>query len=174
MSLVKWTLIGLLVLPAAELFAFFLVAALIGWLYARQPQTVAQFTGGLSAAVGAYHIDRQSFDDGLSFFRRDRFAEARAAFQRADPAVRDASTQFYIAYSFYRQGWGRLYDDDALFRDGLEAVDRAIALAPNGRLIVDDPDLRIHTADELKAELEGGTRVEASDFSPARVFRERK
>jgi len=88
--------------------------------------------------------------------------------------VRDASTQFYIAYSFYRQGWGRLYDDDALFRDGLEAVDRAIALAPNGRLIVDDPDLRIHTADELKAELEGGTRVEASDFSPARVFRERK
>jgi UPF0716 protein FxsA len=34
MSLVKWTLIGLLVLPAAELFAFFLVAALIGWLWA--------------------------------------------------------------------------------------------------------------------------------------------
>ncbi len=29
MSLVKWTLIGLLVLPAAELFAFFLVAALL-------------------------------------------------------------------------------------------------------------------------------------------------
>ena len=34
MSLVKWTLIGPLVLPAAELFAFFLVAALIGWLWA--------------------------------------------------------------------------------------------------------------------------------------------
>ena len=34
MSLVKWTLIGLLVLPAAELLAFFLVAALIGWLWA--------------------------------------------------------------------------------------------------------------------------------------------
>ena len=34
MSLVKWTLIGLLVLPAAELFAFFLVAALIGWVWA--------------------------------------------------------------------------------------------------------------------------------------------
>jgi len=149
-------------------------ATLIGWLYARQPQTVAQFTGGLSAAVGAYHIDRQSFDDGLAFFRRDRFAEARAAFQRADPAVRDARTQFYIAYSFYRQGWGRLYEDDALFRDGLDAVGRAIALAPNGRLVVDDPDLRIHTADELKAELEGGTRLEASDFNPARVFRERK
>ena len=34
MSLVKWTLIGLLVLPAAELLAFFLMAALIGWLWA--------------------------------------------------------------------------------------------------------------------------------------------
>jgi len=34
MSLVKWTIIGLLVLPAAELFAFFLVAALIGWFWA--------------------------------------------------------------------------------------------------------------------------------------------
>jgi UPF0716 protein FxsA len=34
MSLVKWTLIGLLVLPAAELLAFLLVAALLGWLAA--------------------------------------------------------------------------------------------------------------------------------------------
>jgi hypothetical protein len=149
-------------------------AALIGWLYARQPQTVAQFTGGLSAAVGAYHIDQPSLDDGLAFFRRDQFVEARAAFARADPAVRDAHTQFYIAYSFYRQGWGRLYEDDALFREGLDAVERAIALAPNGRLIVDDADLRMHTADELKAELEGGIRVDASDFSPARVWRARK
>lgn len=34
MSLVKWAIIGLLVLPAAELLAFLLVAALIGWLWA--------------------------------------------------------------------------------------------------------------------------------------------
>jgi UPF0716 protein FxsA len=32
MSLVKWAFIGLLVLPAAELATFLLVAALIGWL----------------------------------------------------------------------------------------------------------------------------------------------
>ncbi len=32
MSLVKWTFIGLLVLPAAELGAFLLAVALIGWL----------------------------------------------------------------------------------------------------------------------------------------------
>src|SRR5260370_3259783 len=34
MSLVKWAFIGLLVLPAAEMIGFLLVAALIGWLWA--------------------------------------------------------------------------------------------------------------------------------------------
>ncbi len=149
-------------------------AALIGWLFARQPQTVAQITGGLAATIGAYNVDAQSFDDGLRFFRNDQFVEARMAFARADPAVRDARTQFYIAYSFYRQGWGRLYSDDALYAQGAAAVDRALALAPGGRLVVDDEDLRMRTGEELKAELEAGRQREASDFNPMRVFRERK
>ena len=78
------------------------------------------------------------------------------AFARADPALRDARTQFYIAYSYYRQGWGRLYHDDRLYTEGLDAIDRAMALAPGGRLVVDDPDLAMQTAEELKAELEAG------------------
>src|SRR5688572_32727913 len=90
-------------------------ALVIGWLFVRQPATLAEVTGGLSSAVGAYRIDRQAFDDGVTFFRNDQFVEARAAFARADPASQDAVTQFYIGYSFYRQGWGRLYSDDALF-----------------------------------------------------------
>ena len=147
---------------------------LIGWLYARQPQTIAQVTGGLSATIGAYRIDEQGFTDGLRFFRNDQFAEARAAFARADPAVRDARTQFYVAYSYYREGWGRLYHDDTLYAEGLAALSRAVALAPGGRLVVDDPNLKIHTAEELRAELEAGMRVDASDFNPMRVFRERK
>ena len=162
------------VIRGAGLAIALVYATAIAWTYVHQPQTVSQVTGGLAATVGAYRIDAAAFEDGLAFFRKDQFVEARAAWGRADPAEQDARTQFYIAYSFYRQGWGRLYSDDVLFRDGLSAVDRAIALAPNGRLVVDDPDLRMHTGDELKAELEGGTRVEASDFSPARVFRERK
>ena len=32
-------------------------------------------------------------------------------------------------------------NDDALFRKGIEAVDRAIAVASNHRLVVDDPEL---------------------------------
>ena len=149
-------------------------AALILWLYANQPQTMAQVSGGLSAMVGAYTIDQQAFDDGLRFFRHDQFPEARAAFGRADRAGRDARTQFYIAYSFYRQVWGRLYNDDTLFKQGLAAVDAAIALAPDGRLVVDDPDLQMHSADELRAELQRGLTVEAADFNPLRVFRTRK
>ena len=95
-----------------------LYAALIAWLFTRQPQTVAQITGGLASTIGAYNIDDRSFGDGLRFFRNDQFVEARMAFARADPAVRDARTQFYIAYSYYRQGWGRRYHDDALYAEG--------------------------------------------------------
>lgn len=148
--------------------------SLISWLFVRQPQTIAQVTGGLSAAVGAYHVDAQARADGLRFFRNDQFAEARMAFARADPALGDAETQFYIAYSYYRQGWGRLYRDDLLYADGLVAIDRAIKLAPGGRLVVADTNLVMHTAEELKVELEAGMRVDASDLNPLRVFEVRK
>ena len=146
----------------------------IAWLYASQPQTVAQVTGGLASGAGLYRVDAQATADALAFFRRDAFPEARAAFGRADPAGRDAQTQFYIAYSYYREGWGRVFNDDALFKQGLEAVDRAIALAPGNRLVVDDPDLGMKSADELRAELQRGLTHDASDLNPMRVFTPRK
>lgn len=161
-------------LRAAGLIMSVAYAALIVWLYASQPQTRAEAVGGLAAAVGAYRIDRQAFDDGLAFFRQDKFPEARLAFERADPAHRDAETQFYIAYSYYRQGWGRLSNDDALFKQGLDAVNRAIALAPGNRLVATDETLAMRSADELKAELERGLRYDASDLNPLRVFEPRK
>lgn len=149
-------------------------AALIVWLYSAQPQTMAEMTGGLAAEVGAYRINVQAFEDGLAFFRRDQFEEARAAFARADPAQRDARTQFYTAYSYYRQGWGRVYNDDALFKQGLAVVDRAIGLAPAGRLVVEDDNLGMKSADELRAELQRGLTRDASDLNPLRVFETRK
>jgi hypothetical protein len=161
-------------LRGAGLAASVVYAALILWLYAVQPRSIAEVSGGLTSIVGAYAIDQQAFDDGLRFFRHDQFPEARAAFARADRASRDARTQFYIAYAYYREGWGRLHSDDTLFRQGLSTVDAAIALAPRGRLVVDDPDLQMHTGDELRAELQRGLTVEAADFNPLRVFRTRK
>lgn len=149
-------------------------ALFIVWLYVRQPQTIAEVTGGLSASVGAYRIDQQAFSDGLAAFRGEQYEAARAAFERADPAEQDARTQFYIAYSYYRSGWGRFYNDDAHFKQGLERVDKAIGLAPNRRLLVEDPENDIHNADELRAELAAGLRTEAADLNPMRVFRKRK
>jgi hypothetical protein len=149
-------------------------AGFIAWLYAAQPRTMAEVRGGLSASVGAYRIDDVAFDDGLRFFRKDQFVEARAAFARADPATRDPRTQFYIAYSYYRQGWHRTHHDDQLYRAGLATITAAIALAPAGRLVVEDPQLFIHQADELKAELEAGLTTDASDFDPRRFLQQRK
>ena len=162
------------VVRAAGLGITIAYAIVIGRLFVRQPATFAEVTGGFTSAVGAYRIDQQAFDDGLKYFRSDQFAEARAAFARADPARRDALTQFYTGYAFYREGWGRFYSDDELYRHGLEAVNSAIALAPEGRLVVDEPGQEIRSAYELKAELERGLEVEASDFDPFRVIRPRK
>ena len=145
------------------------VAAIV-WVYTRQPQTVAEATGALSASVGAYRVDAQAFADGLGFFHADQFAAARLAFARADPAMQDPRTQFYVAYSYYRQGWGRFSVDKDLFAHGLEAIDRAIAAAPGGRIVVDDQRLEMHSGDELKAELDSELHA-STDFNPLTVVR---
>jgi hypothetical protein len=162
------------VLRAVGLSLVVVFAAFIVWIYQRQPQTMAQVTGGIASSVGAYRVDDRAFEQGLTFFRNDQFVEARAALERADPAERDARTQFYIAYSYYRQGWGRVYNDDELFARGLEVVDKAIALSPPGGLRVDDTDLQMNTADELRAELQRGLTRDASDLNPMRLFGSRK
>ena len=149
-------------------------AVFIGWLLARQPGTLAEVAGPLSSAAGIYRVDQQAFEDGVAHFRADRFAEARLAFAEADPRQWDALAQFYIAYSYYRQGWGRTYHDDALYAEGLAAIERALALAPGRRIVVDDPNLGMRTGEELKAELEAGIRRDASDFNPMRLLGTRK
>jgi hypothetical protein len=53
-------------------------------------------------------------------------------------------------------------------------VDRAIARAPGGRMVVTDPNLGMHTADELRAELQRGLQHGMADLNPAKVFEPRK
>lgn len=151
-----------------------LYAVVIVWVLLTQPRTVASVTGGLAASVGLYHIDPAAFEEGLRLFRADQFVEARLAFARADPASRDATTQFYVAYSYYRQGWGRVYNDDELFGHALAALDRADAAAAGGRVAVEDRTLGFATSDELRAELQRGLTREASDLNPLRLFRSRQ
>jgi hypothetical protein len=148
-------------------------AAAIVRVYVRQPATLPEVTGSLTSSVGAYRIDQARFDTGLAYFRQDQFVEARDAFAQADPARQDATVQFYVAYAFLRQGWGRVYADDGLFRAGEATLAHARSLSPGGAIAVDDPNLRLHTAEEMAAEFQRGLTRDLSDLNPVRVFRER-
>jgi hypothetical protein len=149
-------------------------AVFIVWLYATEPRTFEEVATRAEVTAGTYQVNQEKFDSALDLFRREQFRAARDEWQRADPAQGDARTQFYIAYSFYREGWGRLYSDQQLFKQGLEAVNRAVALSSASPLIVDDPNLRMHSAAALKAELEQGTERSWSDVNPLKVLRTRK
>ena len=162
------------VIQVAGLILTVAYASFIIWIYATEPRTLKEVATGAEVATGTYQINQEKFNSALALFRREQFRAARDEWLRADPAQSDARTQFYIAYSFYREGWGRVYYDQDLFKQGLEAVNRAITLAPNGPLTVDDPDLQMHTAAELKTELEQGTEKSWSDVNPLKVLRTRK
>jgi len=161
-------------LRAVGLAGSLLYAGFIVWVYATGPATMAEMAGGVAASLNAYRADEQSFQEGLVLFRAEKFEAARTAFDRSDPARRDSRVQYYVAYSYYRQGWGRVWSDNVLFTKGLEALDRAVSVEPSGRVTVSDPTLGIQASDELRAELNGGLRTDASDFNPFRVLRKRK
>ncbi len=153
------------------------------WLYVAEPktleelpskarQTIEKATTTAQVLTNTYEIDQAKFNEGLAAFRQENFIVARDNFEKADPQRRGARTQFYIAYSFYRQGFGRLSNDDALFRQGLEQINRVIQLDNNFKS--DDANLQLKTPVELKNEFEEGLKVTASDFNPLRLVRERK
>src|SRR6266478_9758514 len=149
-------------------------ASIIVWIYATEPRSFKEVATNSQVAAGTYEINQDRFNNGVALFRRDQFRAARDEWAAADPAQQDPRTQFYVAYAFYREGWGRVYYDDALFKQGLEAVNRAISLASNGILTVDDPNLQMHSAAELKTELEQGIERSWKDLNPLKLFRERK
>lgn len=153
--------------------ATLLYAAAILRVYVQRPASLPEMSASLTSVVRAYQIDKPRFDQGLRFFRVSQFAEARDAFAHADPGKQDATVQFYVAYSYLRQGWGRVYSDDALFTAGRATLERARQVAPNGTITVDDPDLKLHTAEELAAEFDRGLTRDMSDLNPAKLFRDR-
>jgi len=153
------------------------------FLYAAEPRSLEELTAKAVETVqnaatkgqvitGTYEIDRARFAEGLAAFRQQNYPLARDAFAKADPERRDASAQFYIAYSFYRQGWGRVTNDDAMFRQALGTLERVTFIDKDYRSA--DPDLMLRTPAELKHELDEGLRVTADDFNPLKILRERK
>jgi len=149
-----------------------ILSAFILWLYAKQPQNLQEVVSKAAVATGTYSINEDELKRGRDVFRQDNFPLAREYFAKADPEKRDAVVQFYTAYSFYRQGFGRVYDDDKLFKQGLEAAERAGTLKPD--LKVEDEDLKMKTPQELKTELQKGLEVTVEDFNPMKLARERK
>jgi hypothetical protein len=155
----------------------------IAWLYWAAPKnlvevstkaqtTIENVSSKTQVAIGTYEVDNAKFSEGLDAFRKNNFIVARDNFEKADPEKRDAQTRFYIAYSFYRQGFGKFTSDDALFKKGLEQTNSVIALDKNFKSA--DENLQLKTPVELKNELEEGLKVTADDFNPLKVLRERK
>ena len=157
--------------------------SLVVWLYWAEPKSLAEVsvkaketienaTTKTEVILGTYEVDKAKFDEGLRAFRADNFVLARDAFSRADVEKRDAKTQFYIAYSFYRQGFGKVYNDDELFKQGLEQVGRTGIIDKNFKS--GDVNLQMKTFAELKFEFEEGLKLTADDFNPFKLGRERK
>jgi hypothetical protein len=155
----------------------------ITFLYAAEPRSLEDISTKARSTIesaatkgqvitGTYEVDAAKFADGLKAFNADNFIAARDLFERADPEKRDAKTQFYIAYSYYRQGWGRVSNDDTLFKMGLETLDRLASMDRDFRS--DDPGLQLRSPAELRHELEEGLVVTAGEFNPLRLVRERK
>lgn len=155
----------------------------VAWIYIAEPKTLTELpakaqetiekaTTTAQVITNTYEIDQMKFNEALTAFRNDNFIVARDLFSKADPENRDAKTQYYIAYSFYRQGFGRLSNDDELFKKGLEQINKVILLDKNFKS--DDANLQIKTPVELKNEFEEGLKITAGDFNPLKVFRERK
>lgn len=162
-------------IQTAGIVATLLYAVFIIWVYATEPRTLREVATSAQVAAGTYEIDSAKFEAGRELFRQEKYRAAREAWTQADPAEKDARTQFYVAYAFYREGWGRVYNDDAMFKQGLEAINRAISSAGNdATLRIDDANLQLRTPAELKSELEAGTTRSWSDLNPLKILRERK
>jgi hypothetical protein len=144
-------------------------AAFIVWLYAYEPKNLSEVATKATVTVGTYEIDKTKFDEGLRLFRAENYPASRDFFAQADAEKRDSKTQFYIAYSFYRQGFGKVYNDDALFKQGLEQLNRV-----DSNFKSDDADLKLKTPAELKNELTEGLQFTSADLNPLKVLRERK
>ncbi len=160
-----------------------LYGVFVAFLYMAAPTSISEIPQAALSTLdsvattgrvvsGTYEINKAEFNSALADFRNANYTSARLHFERADPAKRDAATQFYIAYSHYRQAWGRLSNDDAQFRSALEVLKTVDSIDKDFRSA--DPDLKLPTTAELRNELEEGLRVTADDFNPLRIVRERK
>lgn len=147
---------------------------IIVWLYVRQPRSFAEIKTQAAIEANVYSIKQENFDEAIKEFNSGQYQVAIDQFKLADPAERDAKTQFYIAYSYYHMGRGRFTDDDEMFQRGLAAIERCLASAPNNIFEIDREDLEIKNAGQLRARFQEGLEVTPADFNPLKWFEKTK
>ena len=148
-----------------------LYGAVIVWLYVRQPRSFEDLKTQAAIEANVYRINQENFDQALKHFNASQHPVAIEQFKLADPAGQDPTTQFYIAYSYYLLGRGNIYDDDELFKKGLEAINRCLAHAPNNIFEIDRADLEIRNGAVLQQRLKEGLESTASDLNPFNWFK---
>ena len=148
-----------------------LYGAIILWLYVRQPRSFEELKTQAAIEANVYRINQENFDQALKHFNANQHQVALEQFKLADPAGQDPATQFYIAYSYYLLGRGNIYDDDELFKKGMEAINRCLAHAPNNIFEIARTDLEIRNATVLQQRLKEGLESSASDFNPLNWFK---
>lgn len=142
----------------------------IVWLYVRQPRSFEELKTQAAVEANVYRVRQENYDEALRRFNAGEYSLAIEQFELADSARLDPPSQFYIAYSYFMLGRGRLYDDDELFRKGLGAVERCLANAPNNIFEIDRADLEVRSANALRERLRKGLDVTGSDFNPLDWF----
>jgi hypothetical protein len=143
----------------------------IVWLYVRQPRSFQELKTQVAIETNVYRIKQENFDEGVRQFNAGQHRVAIEQFELADPAQSDPASQFYIAYSYYRLGRGKIFDDDEMFKRGLAAIDRCIQSAPNNIYETERRDLEIRNAAALRQRLKEGIEVSPSDFNPLDWFK---
>lgn len=142
----------------------------IVWLYVRQPRSFEELKTQAAVEANVYRVRQENYDEALRRFNAGEYSLAIEQFELADSARLDPPSQFYIAYSYFMLGRGRLYDDDELFRKGLGAVEQCLANAPNNIFEIDRADLEVKSANALRERLRKGLDVTGSDFNPLDWF----
>ena len=151
-----------------------LYAAAIVRVYVRQPATLPEVAGSLTASVGVYRVDQARFDAGPPVLPRGQVPRGarRLCTGRSGAAGSERAVLHRRTATCARAGAAST-TTPTLYRAGKATLDHAREIAPHGTILVDDPALRLHSAEELEAEFDRGLTHGVSDLNPMRLLRER-
>jgi hypothetical protein len=147
-----------------------LYGSFIVWVYARHPQTLAELKTQASIQANVYRINQPNFDEALKEFDSRDYNSAIGQLKLADPAQKDPTTQYYIAYSYYLLGRGRIFNDEVMFNNAIAAVDRCLDNSPDHIFEMDRTDLEIRNADTLRQKLIDGLKYTMPSLNPMNWF----